>query len=218
MVNIAFYFLSNCCSQEVYESLLKEIELFEFNNVTKTRLVSSTTEKQHKKYMEMIYNKEESINKVHEEIESLQKELNFERQQRKNKEEYDAVIAIINQHPSRDTTHKEIETLNRELSVLEKNSSNISTKVDKRKKQFALLLYSINQLEQLLKEDEKDDVQDNTTTAEDNTTTQSNIDSMEIDNTSATATSDNSSAKTITQQEEEEEDKEDKQDIEIEEY
>jgi hypothetical protein len=104
-------------SQDVYEALLKDIELFEFNNVAKTRLVSSTTEKQYKKYMEMITNKEESIHKVHEEIELLKKELNFERQQRKNKEEYDALIAIINQHPSRETTHK-YNSLNSVINIL----------------------------------------------------------------------------------------------------
>lgn len=73
-----------------------------------------------------------------------------ERKKRKNREEYQAIVSVINEHPSREETQKEIEKLNKELQSLSEEASATSTKFDLRVKQFQLLLFAVNQLQQTL--------------------------------------------------------------------
>jgi len=97
--------------------------------------------------------KEEEIQSVQGEIKQLQSQLIKERQNQKNKQDYDALISVINEHPTRDQTQREISVLKSDLEVLAKETETTATKFDLRTKQFQLLLYSIHQLQQTLEEE-----------------------------------------------------------------
>ncbi|XP_060926112.1 THO complex subunit 7 homolog [Limanda limanda] len=73
--------------------------------------------------------------------------------------EYDALAKVIQQHPDRHETLKQLEAL-KELQQLSHIKENVD-KLELRKKQFHVLLSTIQELQQTLENDEKSDNDDN---------------------------------------------------------
>ncbi|KAG7999385.1 THO complex subunit 7-like protein, partial [Nibea albiflora] len=75
--------------------------------------------------------------------------------------EYDALAKVIQQHPDRHETLKQLEALDKELQQLSHIKENVDAKLELRKKQFHVLLSTIQELQQTLENDEKSDNEDN---------------------------------------------------------
>uniref|UniRef100_UPI0009B3BEE0 THO complex subunit 7 homolog n=1 Tax=Monopterus albus TaxID=43700 RepID=UPI0009B3BEE0 len=75
--------------------------------------------------------------------------------------EYDALAKVIQQHPDRHETLKQLEALDKELQHLSHIKENVDAKLELRKKQFHVLLCTIQELQQTLENDEKSDSDDN---------------------------------------------------------
>merc|ERR1712192_264108 len=99
---------------------------------------------------------EEGIIKAKAEIEETKQELVEAKLVRKNRMEYDALAKVIQSHPDRDSSTTRLETVREELGQLEEREKQLQEKLETRKKQFHLLVSSIDQMQDLLAEDEEE--------------------------------------------------------------
>jgi len=74
---------------------------------------------------------------------------------RKNKQEYDALAKIIEKHPERKLTDHEIEQLEGDINALNVKKQTLMQKLEMRQKQFHVLIYSVQLLQQILQEDQE---------------------------------------------------------------
>merc|ERR1712080_357146 len=74
---------------------------------------------------------------------------------RRNKQEYDALAKIIEKHPERKLTDREIETLESEIHGLNTKKQTLMQKLEMRQKQFHVLIYSVQLLQQILEDDQE---------------------------------------------------------------
>ncbi len=87
-------------------------------------------------------------------IEATKKELQEARQIRRNKMEYDALAAIIQTQPDRKSNQDELSLLWQVLEASECECQKLEAKLKQRRKQFHLLISTIQGLQQLLNDDE----------------------------------------------------------------
>ncbi|NXN06742.1 THOC7 protein, partial [Indicator maculatus] len=99
--------------------------------------------------------KENSIAAAHEKISECKKQILQAKRIRKNRQEYDALAKVIQQHPDRHETLKQLEALGKELQHLSHIKENVEDKLELRRKQFHVLLSTIHELQQTLENDEK---------------------------------------------------------------
>merc|ERR1712168_1019409 len=74
---------------------------------------------------------------------------------RKNKQEYDALAKIIEKHPERKVTNHEIDNLESDINDLNAKKQTLLQKLEMRQKQFHVLIYSVQLLQQILEEDQE---------------------------------------------------------------
>lgn len=65
--------------------------------------------------------------------------------------EYDALARIIAEQPDRKETHSKLQSLGEEITNLEKTKQELQMKLEKRHKQFKVLLSAAHQLQQIIK-------------------------------------------------------------------
>jgi len=135
-----------------YNEILKELDFYEFS-IAKTELTVEAYEGDKKNYEKLFQLKEQQIAKVVLEIQELKEQLEREKQERKYKEEYEALAKIINAFPTRESSEKEIAKLNEELRELEGGGSSIQLQFEVRSKQLQLLLFSVDELQRELEEE-----------------------------------------------------------------
>ncbi|XP_057296472.1 THO complex subunit 7 homolog [Hydractinia symbiolongicarpus] len=73
---------------------------------------------------------------------------------RRNKQEYDSLARIIEKHPERKITEREIQSLEKEISELNARMHKLMQKLEMRQKQFHVLVYSVQLLQQILEDDD----------------------------------------------------------------
>ncbi|XP_066926607.1 THO complex subunit 7 homolog [Clytia hemisphaerica] len=95
----------------------------------------------------------EQIAVCRKEIKESKEELQRAKVVRKNKQEYDSLAKIIEKHPERKTTELEINNLQKDISELNLKKESLMQKLEMRQKQFHVLLYSVQLLQQILEED-----------------------------------------------------------------
>lgn len=93
---------------------------------------------------------EADIEKAKREIETLKEQLQQARVLRRNKEEYDVLAAMIQEHPVRKVTERNIEGLNEQIRKLSDEKTELEQQLELRKKQFHALLLSIHELQTIL--------------------------------------------------------------------
>lgn len=105
---------------------------------------------------ETIYkNIENSIMNAKEKLQHCKLELADAKRVRSNKLEYDSVASIIEKHPSTQDTQIKLNHLEGEIQSLQKINSQIESKLEKRRRQFQLLLSTSHQIQSVL--DDEDD-------------------------------------------------------------
>ncbi|XP_056590466.1 THO complex subunit 7 homolog [Triplophysa dalaica] len=145
-----------------YQRMLGSLAQCEFS-MGKTLLVYNMNLKEMDNYEAIYGDIEKSITSAHEKIAECKKEILRAKRIRKNRQEYDALARVIKQHPDRHETLKQLEALDKDLKQLSQIKENVEDKLELRKKQFHVLLTTIQELQQTLEDDEKmesDDAQD----------------------------------------------------------
>uniref|UniRef100_A0A8C5SGI9 THO complex subunit 7 n=1 Tax=Laticauda laticaudata TaxID=8630 RepID=A0A8C5SGI9_LATLA len=91
-----------------------------------------------------------NIAAAHEKIAECKKQILQAKRIRKNRQEYDNLAKIIQQHPDRHETLKQLEALGKELQHLSHIKESVEDKLELRRKQFHVLLSTIHELQQTL--------------------------------------------------------------------
>ncbi|XP_061900492.1 THO complex subunit 7 homolog [Entelurus aequoreus] len=142
-----------------YQRMLGTLTQCEFS-MGKTLMVYDMNLKEMENYETIYSNIEENITSAHEKIAECKKEIQRAKRVRKNRQEYDALAKVIEHHPDRHETLKQLEALDKELQRLSNTKENVDAKLELRKKQFHVLLSTIQELQQTLETDEKCDTDD----------------------------------------------------------
>ncbi|XP_061731246.1 THO complex subunit 7 homolog [Nerophis ophidion] len=142
-----------------YQRMLGTLTQCEFS-MGKTLMVYDMNLKEMENYETIYSNIEENITSAHEKIAECKKEIQRAKRVRKNRQEYDALAKVIEHHPDRHETLKQLEALDKELQQLSNTKENVDAKLELRKKQFHVLLSTIQELQQTLETDEKCDTDD----------------------------------------------------------
>ncbi|XP_061788316.1 THO complex subunit 7 homolog [Nerophis lumbriciformis] len=143
-----------------YQRMLGTLTQCEFS-MRKTLMVYDMNLIEMENYETIYSNIEENITSAHEKIAECKKEIQRAKRVRKNRQEYDALAKVIEHHPDRHETLKQLEALDKELQQLSNTKENVDAKLELRKKQFHVLLSTIQELQQTLETDEKCDTDDN---------------------------------------------------------
>nr|XP_061813740.1 THO complex subunit 7 homolog [Nerophis lumbriciformis] len=143
-----------------YQRMLGTLAQCEFS-LGKTQMVYDMNLREMENYGKIYSNIEQNITSAHEKIAECKKEIQRAKRVRKNRQEYDALAKVIQHHPNRHETLKQLEALDKELQQLSKIKENVDAKLELRKKQFHVLLSTIQELQQTLENDEKLDTDEN---------------------------------------------------------
>ncbi|EFX71485.1 hypothetical protein DAPPUDRAFT_201659 [Daphnia pulex] len=140
-------------TQASYARMIGQIAQCEFAATKSLRCCEmNTAEQQH--YDDLYNQIEEGIVSAKKDIEATKKELQEARQIRRNKMEYDALAAIIQTQPDRRSNQEKLSLLRQELEASECECHKMEAKLEQRRKQFHLLISTIQGLQQLLNDDE----------------------------------------------------------------
>uniref|UniRef100_G1SWM0 Uncharacterized protein n=1 Tax=Oryctolagus cuniculus TaxID=9986 RepID=G1SWM0_RABIT len=137
-----------------YQRMLSTLWQCEFS-MGKTLLVYNMNLKEMENYEKIYKEIECNIAGAHEKIAECKKQILQAKQIRKNRQEYDALAKVIEQHPDRHETLKKLESLGKELERLSHIKESVEDKLELRRKQFHALLSNIQELQQTLENDEK---------------------------------------------------------------
>ncbi|XP_072521934.1 THO complex subunit 7 homolog [Salminus brasiliensis] len=137
-----------------YQRMLGTLTQCEFS-MGKTLLVYDMNLREMENYEKIYSDIGQNISSAHEKIAECKKEIQRAKRIRKNRQEYDALAKVIQQHPDRHETMKQLAALDKELQQLSQIKENVEDKLELRKKQFHVLLSTIQELQQTLENDEK---------------------------------------------------------------
>jgi THO complex subunit 7 len=93
---------------------------------------------------------ETSIREAQAKIRKCQQELREAKTVRKHRQNYDLLAGVIQQHPDRQESMKQMAELKTELTHLKDKREMLHRKLDSRRKQFHVLVHSIQGLQKLL--------------------------------------------------------------------
>jgi len=128
-------------------AILKELDQYQFQ-LEKESLIYSAIQRDSSNYKDLFKIKEDEISFVRQEIEELKTRLKNEQQNKRNREEYMTLTKLINKHPKRHETEKSINEVKKELASVETRAREILSELDSRSKQFQLVLYAVNLLQE----------------------------------------------------------------------
>ncbi|XP_072328440.1 THO complex subunit 7 homolog isoform X1 [Scyliorhinus torazame] len=121
----------------------------------KTLLVYDMNLREMLNYEKISKDIESNIAAAHDKISECKKQILQAKRIRKNRQEYDALAKVIQQHPDRHETLQQLEALGKELEHLSHIKESVEDKLELRRKQFHVLLSTIHELQQTLESDEK---------------------------------------------------------------
>ncbi|KAL5250579.1 hypothetical protein ACHWQZ_G016341 [Mnemiopsis leidyi] len=121
--------------------------------VDKLHVVKQMNELEAKNYAKLHSEIELEIEAGKERIEKYQQQLSKAKQIKSHKLQYDAIAQLIKQYPSKDETTAAISRTEKEIEELKKKKIFFEEEVQKRKRQFEVLVYSIQQLQCELSQD-----------------------------------------------------------------
>ncbi|XP_062579333.1 THO complex subunit 7 homolog [Saccostrea cucullata] len=124
------------------------------HTMEKSLLVYNMNTREQENYNQLNQQIEAKIEEAREKISECKNELSQAKRIRKNRQEYDALARVIQQHPDRQDTMKQLQGLDKDVSSLEEQKKSLEQKLDLRRKQFHVLIAAIHELENILDEDE----------------------------------------------------------------
>eukprot|EP00899_Mesostigma_viride_P011743 jgi/Mesvir1/2056/Mv02316-RA.1 len=139
--------------ESLYQGLLKELSIYELQ-VAKCQSVCDTNKRDQASYSKAHQKLLSDIAAANDEIELLKVKLEKERIERGHKEEFEAIRKLCAEHPSKAVTLGEIGALEADIRSLEAEDAALAHVLDLRKKQFALLLHTVDELSKTLEEED----------------------------------------------------------------
>ncbi|WCJ27780.1 Tho complex subunit 7/Mft1p [Euphorbia peplus] len=136
------------------KAFLQELSTFEIP-LLKSKAVIDANLREKENFNELNDEINSQIAQAQSDIEDLKKQLEESKIERKHKEECEAIRKLIAMQPPRSETQKIIQNLEKEISGLEAENTAASRLLELRKKQFALLLHVVDELQNNIEEDQK---------------------------------------------------------------
>ncbi|GAB4858162.1 THO complex subunit 7A [Ancistrocladus abbreviatus] len=149
---------------------LQELNTFEIP-LLKSRAIIDADLREKENFNELKDEINRQIIQVQGEIEDLKKQLEESKIERQHKEECEAIRKLIAMQPPRSETQKTIAELEKERAALEAENTAGSRLLELRKKQFALLLHVVDELQATIEEDQKSWAEEMQTAAEEHKST-----------------------------------------------
>ncbi|KFM80268.1 THO complex subunit 7-like protein, partial [Stegodyphus mimosarum] len=129
-----------------YERLITSLSNCEFL-MLKSQQAQIVNEAEMTHYEELYSEIETRIAEAQQAILDKKAELQQSKRVRKNKQQYDALARIISEQPDRKETHSKLQLLGEEIASLEKAKQDLQMKLEKRHKQFKVLLSAAHRLQ-----------------------------------------------------------------------
>lgn len=140
--------------ERLAKAFLQELTTFEIP-LLKSKAVIDANLREKENFNELKDEITSQIHEVQEEIEDLKKQLEASKIERQHKEECEAIRKLIAMQPPRAETEKMIAELEKEIAALEAEDAATSRLLELRKKQFALLLHLVDELQATIEEEQK---------------------------------------------------------------
>ncbi|KAK7503354.1 hypothetical protein BaRGS_00005275 [Batillaria attramentaria] len=149
-------------SQNTYQRMLSMLAQCEYT-MEKSVQVHAMNLREQENYEKLTKDIETKIQEATTKIAECKVELQQAKRIRKNRQEYDALAKVIQQHPDRQETTRQLQSLDKELKSLADTKEKLEEKLELRRKQFLVLITSIHELQRILEEDEKKEEEMETT-------------------------------------------------------
>ncbi|XP_014667623.1 PREDICTED: THO complex subunit 7 homolog [Priapulus caudatus] len=144
-------------SNAAYQKLLSQLAQIEISHA-KTKFIHDMNVQEKKNYERLYTDIEQQIDDARQQIIDCKNELLQAKRIRKNRQEYDVLAKLIQQHPDRQETLNELEALDQQTQSSQKENLALDDKLEMRRKQFHVLMTAIYELTSLLEaDDEKKD-------------------------------------------------------------
>ncbi|CAL4920453.1 unnamed protein product [Urochloa decumbens] len=143
---------SDC--ERLYKAFLQEINTFELP-LLKGKAVVDANIKEKESFNELQVEIERQILQAQTDIEDLKKQLEQSKIERQHKEECEAIRKLISSQPPRSETERLIADLEKEIADLEAEDIACLRTLELRKKQFALLLHVVEELQISIEDEQK---------------------------------------------------------------
>lgn len=137
----------------IYERMVMTLEQCEFA-ISKSQQVLCMNQAEMKNYKQLYSEIEIGIANAQKKIVANKQELQKAKSIRKNKQEYDALAKVIGTQPDRRGSLSQLEALEREIRALDRARQALDSRLEQRRRQFHVLLSSVCELQQLLKDEE----------------------------------------------------------------
>ncbi|XP_054162896.1 THO complex subunit 7 homolog [Oppia nitens] len=145
-----------------YERILSTLSQCELS-MTKSEQTLRMISREMENYEDLYRKIDKSIEDCQQKLVKCKAELSEAKRVRKNKCEYESMAVLIGRHPDRTDTMKQLQELEKEIRRLQKTKTDIQNKLEKRRKQFQVLLGAAQQLNQILNAEEESESNDTTT-------------------------------------------------------
>ncbi|XVF56561.1 hypothetical protein PTKIN_Ptkin06aG0131100 [Pterospermum kingtungense] len=143
----------NDCAK-LSKAFLQELSTFEIP-LLKSKAVIDANLREKENFNELKDEINSQILQAQADIEDLKKQLEESKIERQHKEECEAIRKLISAQPPRSETQKSISELEKEIATLEAENTAGSRLLELRKKQFALLLHVVDELQNTIEEEQK---------------------------------------------------------------
>ncbi|KAJ4953617.1 hypothetical protein NE237_030449 [Protea cynaroides] len=140
--------------ERLYKAFLQEMNTFELP-LLKSKAVIDANLREKENFNELQEEIQRQILQTQADIEDLKKQLEESKLERQHKEECEAIRRLVAMQPPRSETQKIISELEKEIALLEAENTAGSRTLELRKKQFALLLHVVDELQNTIEEEQK---------------------------------------------------------------
>ncbi|KAM7528511.1 hypothetical protein LguiB_031921 [Lonicera macranthoides] len=140
--------------ERLAKAFLQELTTFELP-LLKSKAVVDANLREKENFEELKDEINRQILQAQDDIEDLKKQLEDSKIERHHKEECETIRKLIATQPPRSETQKVITELEREIALLEAENVAGSRTLELRKKQFALLLHVVDELQNTIEEEQK---------------------------------------------------------------
>ncbi|XP_010453849.1 PREDICTED: THO complex subunit 7A [Camelina sativa] len=162
------------------KAFLQELSAFEIP-LLKSQAVVAANLREKENFNELKDETNRQILQAQADIEDLKKQLEESKIERQHKEECEAIRKLISAQPPRSETQKAIHGLKKEIAELEAENTASWRLLELRKKQFALLLHVVDELQETMEEEQKSMVEEMQRNMSEETTTAGGAEAMSID-------------------------------------
>lgn len=140
--------------EKLARAFLQELSTFEIP-LLKSKAIVEANVREKENFNELREEMNRQIVQAQADIEDLKKQLEASKVERRHKEECEAIRKLIALQPPRSQTMEVISELEKEISALDADNTAGSRLLELRKKQFALLLHVVDELQNTIEEEQK---------------------------------------------------------------